>query len=81
MAEATPTSPHVKPLLDEKQRLDRRILDLEEEIQELRAPIAELEAALERKAKATCNTRGGGQRGGRPAAVGLPESGSSCFCR
>jgi hypothetical protein len=50
MAESTPTSPRVAPLLDGKQWLDGRVLAFEKEIEELRAPpMAELEAALEGK--------------------------------
>jgi len=45
--------PRVALLLDEKRRLEGRILALEKEIEELRAPMAELEAALEREMKAT----------------------------
>jgi hypothetical protein len=46
MAEST-------PLLDEKQWLDGRTLALEGEIEGLRAPTAEIEAALEGKAEVT----------------------------
>jgi type II secretory pathway component PulJ len=52
MAELTPTSLRATILLDEMQQLDRHMLALEKEIKELRAPMAELEAALERKAEA-----------------------------
>jgi hypothetical protein len=48
------------PLLDEKQWLDRHISDLGEETEDLRAPTAELEAALEGRAgcqlRVTCRT-------------------------
>jgi TATA-box binding protein (TBP) (component of TFIID and TFIIIB) len=45
--------PRVTLLLDEKRRLEGLILALGKEIEELRAPMAEMEAALERKTKAT----------------------------
>jgi hypothetical protein len=52
MAEPIATPLRVALLPDEKNRLDGRILALEKEIEELTAPVAELEAALRRKAEA-----------------------------
>jgi hypothetical protein len=53
MAVSTPKSPRVAFLPDEKQRLEGLILALKKEKEVLRAAMAELEAALERKAEAT----------------------------
>jgi septal ring factor EnvC (AmiA/AmiB activator) len=53
MAESTPTSPRVALLLDLVRNLEGRILALEKENEELRAPMTELEAELEREMKAT----------------------------
>jgi hypothetical protein len=59
--------PRVTPLPDEERRLDACSGNLEKEIMELKAKLAELEAALKTKTKATTAHQGGGQ-GGSPAA-------------
>jgi peptidoglycan hydrolase CwlO-like protein len=53
MAESARTSPCLTYQYDEKQRLDACEAALERQIEELKAKVAELEAALERKAEAT----------------------------
>jgi hypothetical protein len=53
MAELTRTPPRVTHPPIEKQRLDTCNANLEKQIKKLKAKTAELEAALERKAKAT----------------------------
>jgi hypothetical protein len=53
MAESARTPPCRTHQSDEKHRLDACVAALERQIEELKAKVAELEAALERKAEAT----------------------------
>jgi predicted RNase H-like nuclease (RuvC/YqgF family) len=53
MAKSACTPPRLTHQSDEKQRFDACELTLEEQIEELKAKMAELEAALEEKARAT----------------------------
>jgi hypothetical protein len=53
MAGSARTPPCLTHQSDEKQRLDACVVALERQIEELKAKVAELEAALERKTEAT----------------------------
>jgi predicted RNase H-like nuclease (RuvC/YqgF family) len=53
MAESARTPPYLTHQSDEKQRLDACVTAFERQNEELKAKVAELEAALERKAEAT----------------------------
>jgi hypothetical protein len=67
MTESARTPPCLTHQSDEKQRLDIREAALERQIEELKAKVAELEAALERKTEATTET--------------LKEEGSEAECQ
>jgi predicted nucleic acid-binding Zn-ribbon protein len=57
MAESARTPPCLTHLSDERQRLDACEATLEKQIEELKAKMAELEAALEEKAEALKHSR------------------------
>jgi hypothetical protein len=72
MADSARTPPCRTHQSDEKQRLDVCVATLERQNKELKAKVAELEAALERKTEATTGAPKEEERGGMPASCDLP---------